>query len=46
MGFPFIANMPQPVTPELVRASVRDAHDLGLSVAADAGDEAYRRLHG
>lgn len=46
LGFPFIANMPQVVTAELVRASVRDAHALGLSVAADAGDAAYRRLHG
>jgi len=46
LGFPFIGNMPQPVTPALACASVLDAHALGLAVAADAGDEAYRRLHG
>lgn len=46
LGVPFIANMPQPVTPALVRASVLDADALGRGVAADAGDQAYRRLHG
>lgn len=46
LGFPFIANMPQPVTPELVRASVLDADAIGRAVAADVGDDAYRRLHG
>ncbi len=45
LGFPFIGNMPQPVTAVLVRASVQEADVLGRAVAADAGDEAYRRLH-
>jgi len=36
--------MPQPVTAELVRSAVLDAHRLGLSVAEKIGDEAYRRL--
>ncbi|MBM4242988.1 MAG: glycerol dehydrogenase [Deltaproteobacteria bacterium] len=46
LGFPFMGNMPLPISADLVCASVRDAHALGSSVAADAGDEAYRRLHG
>jgi glycerol dehydrogenase len=44
LGWPFIGNMAQPVTAELVRSSVLDAHRLGLSVAEQVGDEAYRRL--
>ena len=46
LGFPFIGNMPQPVSAALVRSSVQEADVLGRAVAADAGDEAYRRLHG
>lgn len=46
LGFPFIANMPQPVTAALVRSAVLDAHRLGVSVAEQSGDAAYRRLHG
>ena len=46
LGFPFIGNMPRPVTAALVRSSVQEADVLGRAVAADAGDEAYRRLHG
>lgn len=44
MAFPFIANMPMPVTAELVRSAVLSAHRLGESVAEKAGDAAYRRL--
>lgn len=44
LGFPFIANMPPPVTAPLVRAAVLDAHGLGLSVAEKIGDAAYRRM--
>jgi glycerol dehydrogenase len=44
MGFPFIANMPIPVTAPLVRSPILDAHRLGLRVAEKAGDAAYRRL--
>jgi glycerol dehydrogenase len=44
LGFPFIGNMPQPVTAELVRSAVLDAHRLGLSVTEKIGDAAYRRL--
>jgi len=46
LGFPFIGNMPQPVTAELVRSAVLDAHQLGLSAAQKIGDAAYRRLQG
>ena len=46
LGFPFIGNMPQPVTAALVRSAVLDAHRLGVSVAEQSGDAAYRRLHG
>ncbi len=45
LAFPFIANMPQPVTAALVRSALVDAHGLGLSVAEKSGDAAYRRLH-
>jgi glycerol dehydrogenase len=46
LAFPFIGNMPQPLTAELVRSAVLDAHRLGLSMAEKIGDAAYRRLHG
>ena len=45
LAFPFTGNMPMPVTAELVRSAVLDAHRLGLSVAGKSGDAAYRRLH-
>ena len=44
MGFPFLANMPMPVTAAVVRSAILDAHHLGLRVADRAGDVAYRRL--
>jgi glycerol dehydrogenase len=44
LGFPFIGNMPIPVSAETVRSAVLDAHVLGLAVADKIGDEAYRRL--
>lgn len=46
LAFPFIGNMPQPVTAALVRSAVLDAHRLGLSVAQKIGDAAYRRVQG
>jgi len=45
LAFPFITNMPMPVTAELVRSSIIGAHRLGLDVAGKTGDTAYRRLH-
>jgi len=46
LTFPFIGNMPQPVTAKRVRSAVLDAHRLGVSVDEKLGDAAYRRLHG
>jgi glycerol dehydrogenase len=45
LAFPFIGNMPMPVTAELARSAILDAHSLGLSVTEKRGDAAYRRLH-
>ena len=44
LGFPMLSNMPMAVDGGLVRASLLDAHDLGMSIASDHGDEAYVRL--
>ncbi len=44
LAFPFIGNMPQPITAPLVRSAVLDAHRLGLSADEKMGDAAYRRL--
>lgn len=41
---PIAHNMPMPVTHDSVRQAIFDAHELGLSVAGEVGDEAYRRL--
>ena len=45
LDFPFIGNMPLPVDAEVVGNAVRQAHDLGTSIADRLGDNAYRRLH-
>jgi glycerol dehydrogenase len=42
---PMVHNMPFPVTAELLRSAILDAHELGVSIAGIEGDEAYRRLH-
>ena len=44
LEFPFIGNMPQPVTAESIRSAILDAHALGLSAVEKVGDTAYRRL--
>lgn len=46
LGFPFLGNMPMPVDARLVKAALLGAHELGTAVAAQAGDAAFRRLHG
>ncbi|HTO49382.1 MAG TPA: glycerol dehydrogenase [Burkholderiales bacterium] len=46
LAFPFIGNMPQSLTADRVRASVLEAHRLGLAVSAKNGADAYDRLHG
>jgi glycerol dehydrogenase-like iron-containing ADH family enzyme len=45
MAFPFTGNMPMPVTTELVRTAILEAHRLGLAVSEKTGDAAYRRIH-
>jgi glycerol dehydrogenase len=44
LAFPFIGNMPEPVTAQSARAAVLDADRLGRSVVEKHGDAAYRRL--
>lgn len=46
LTFPFIGNMPQPLTAKLVRSAILDAHALGQSVEKKLGHAAYERLHG
>lgn len=45
LAFPFISNMPQKITADLVRQAVLAADKLGQSVTQKSGDVAYRRLH-
>lgn len=44
LAFPYIGNMPGPVTADVVRSALREAHALGRSVSGRLGDAAYRRL--
>ncbi|MEB2286445.1 MAG: glycerol dehydrogenase [Polyangiaceae bacterium UTPRO1] len=44
--FPFIGNMPRAVDAAALRAALLAADELGRSVGAEVGDDAYRRLHG
>jgi glycerol dehydrogenase len=37
-------HMPMPVTHDTLRQAILDAHDFGLAMTSDVGDEAYRRL--
>jgi glycerol dehydrogenase len=46
MALGIMHNMPMTVTPELIRSSMLSAHELGVVVAKEVGDEAYRRLQG
>jgi glycerol dehydrogenase len=41
----FVHNEPFEVTAGLLKRSLIEAHQLGLEIAADWGEEAYRRLH-
>jgi glycerol dehydrogenase len=45
LAFPFIGNMPTPMTGAVLREGLLGAHALGHAVAERAGDAAYRRLH-
>ena len=44
MTNPNAHHMPMQISHEIVRQSILDAHELGLAVADEVGDEAYRRL--
>ncbi len=43
--FPFIGNMPMPIDAAVLRAGLLGAHELGVAVCGERGDDAYRRLH-
>jgi glycerol dehydrogenase len=43
-AFPYIANMPMEIDEGLLRRALLEADALGLSVGADRGDAAFRRL--
>jgi glycerol dehydrogenase len=44
LEFPFIGNMPEPMSAEIVRSAVIEAHELGRAIAEQVGDAAYRRI--
>jgi len=46
LDMPISRNMPMPVTHDSLLAAILDAHELGLGITDEMGDEAYRRLHG
>jgi glycerol dehydrogenase len=45
LTFPFIGNMPQPLSAKRVRSAILDANALGQSVETKVGGAAYERLH-
>jgi glycerol dehydrogenase len=44
LTWPTTHNMPMTMTPELIRSSILEAHELGLAVTESLGDSAYRKL--
>ena len=44
LEFPFIGNMREPMTTEVVRSAVLQAHALGRTIVEREGDAAYRRI--
>lgn len=42
---PSVRHMPVTISQDLIRASILGAHEFGLKIAEEIGDEAYRRLH-
>ena len=44
LNFGALSNLPFDVTPESLRDALLAANDLGINVAQQVGDEAYRRL--
>lgn len=45
MATPMAHNMPMPMTPDFLRSSIIEAHELGLKVSSVKGDAAWRKLH-
>ena len=45
MRNPSAHNMPVTLTHKVVRQAILDAHQVGLAIACDSGDQPYRRLH-
>lgn len=41
---PIAHHMPMPVTHDSVQQAIQTAHELGLAIANEVGDDAYRRL--
>jgi glycerol dehydrogenase len=41
---PIAHQMPMPVTHESVQQAIQTAHELGVAIANDIGDEAYKRM--
>jgi glycerol dehydrogenase len=46
LAFPFIGNLPKPVSAETIRKAVVGADRLGRTVARRSGDAAWRRVQG
>lgn len=44
MARPIAHNMSMPVTHDSLRQAILHAHDVGVRITSDVGDEAYRRL--
>ena len=44
LNFGALSNLPFDVSPESLRDALLSANDLGINIAKQAGDEAYRRL--
>jgi glycerol dehydrogenase len=44
MDFPFLSNMPFEVAPEGLRQAILSAHELGLGIERQSGQDAWRRL--
>ena len=38
--------MPTVLRHEVIKQSILDAHEVGIAIAQETGDVAYRRLHG
>lgn len=45
MANPIAHHMPMQLSHDSLRQAILDAHDLGLSMTREVGDEAYQRLH-